>query len=278
MRFGVLGGGWATSRGFTTDSSDPSGATRCIWAPMLTISYEYAVVVLQNQRGRLAVATDWKTKGQRNPPRGLWMKCAYQDGAEREPDLLSADISPLKTDLLLYVRDRIKDSSVESLELLNKVLGAIPPQIAWTACRFVSIDRLPSKTRLVKVKLASLQLRDLPVSGLYHPGPHQPEAFVKVFKRWLVNRGFYFEGFVVHGPLKVAPELHNKITWPEMVTNRWTRSLCPAPVVGLTQWCLRPPSGIDPLPLRRTPAASRALRRERRTDGGTMSLKALRSN
>lgn len=58
------------------------------------------------------------------------MKCAYQDGAEREPDLLSADISPLKTDLLLYVRDRIKDSSVESLELLNKVLGAIPPQIA----------------------------------------------------------------------------------------------------------------------------------------------------
>lgn len=41
------------------------------------------------------------------------MKCAYQDRAETEPDLLSADISPLKADLLLYVRDRIKDSSVE---------------------------------------------------------------------------------------------------------------------------------------------------------------------
>lgn len=65
-RFGFLGAGWTTSRGFTTDSLDSSGVTRRIWVPMLTISYEHAVVMLQNQWGRV----DCKTKGQREASPG----------------------------------------------------------------------------------------------------------------------------------------------------------------------------------------------------------------
>lgn len=69
MRFGFQGGGWTTSRGFTTASLEPSGATRCIWAPMLTISYEYSVVMLQNQRGRVAGGTD--RGGEESSPEGF---------------------------------------------------------------------------------------------------------------------------------------------------------------------------------------------------------------
>lgn len=65
-----------------------------------------------------------------------------------KPDLCSADISALKTNLLLYVGDRIKDSAVERLKLFKRVLGSIP----WF------------ETLLDKVKLTSLELRVFTVS------------------------------------------------------------------------------------------------------------------
>lgn len=81
--------------------------------------------------------------------RGLQIKCTHGDWARMKPDLCSADISPLKTDLLLYVGDKIEPSAGERLKLFERVLGSIP--------RF--------QTLLDKVKLPLLELRVSAASG-----------------------------------------------------------------------------------------------------------------